>query len=163
MTNLPVTETDSSMPKFDIDTETLAKLADLLTDKNLTEIELSQGDRTVRLSRAAPAAPPMAYAAPAPVAAAPAAPAAVAEAAPPAVNANAIKSPMVGTVYLSPQPGASAFVKPGDTVAEGQTLLIIEAMKVMNPIPSPRAGKVKEILVGDAQPVEFDQPLIVVE
>ena len=92
-----------------------------------------------------------------------AAPDPVAEAAPPAVNANAIKSPMVGTVYLSPQPGASAFVKPGDTVAEGQTLLIIEAMKVMNPIPSPRAGKVKEILVGDAQPVEFDQPLIVVE
>lgn len=161
MTNLPVTETDSSMPKFDIDTETLAKLADLLTDKNLTEIELGQGDRTVRLSRAAPAAAPMAYA-PAPMAA-PVAPAAIAEAAPAAINANAIKSPMVGTVYLSPQPGASAFVKPGDTVAEGQTLLIIEAMKVMNPIPSPRAGKVKEILVGDAQPVEFDQPLVIVE
>lgn len=150
------------MPKFDVDTDTLAKLADLLTDKNLTEIELTQGDRSVRISRAAPAAAPMAYAAPV---AAPAPVSAVVEAPIPAavVSANAVKSPMVGTVYLSSQPGAAAFVKPGDTVSEGQTLLIIEAMKVMNPIQSPRAGKVKEILVGDAQPVEYDQPLVVIE
>lgn len=150
------------MPKFDVDIETLAKLADLLTDKSLTEIELTQADRSVRISRTAPAAAPMAYAAPV---AAPAPVSAVADAPAPAatVSANAVKSPMVGTVYLSSQPGAPAFVKPGDTVSEGQTLLIIEAMKVMNPIQSPRAGKVKEILVGDAQPVEYDQPLVVIE
>lgn len=150
------------MPKFDVDIETLAKLADLLTDKSLTEIELTQADRSVRISRTAPAAAPMAYAAPV---AAPAPVSAVVEAPTPAavVSANAVKSPMVGTVYLSSQPGAPAFVKPGDTVSEGQTLLIIEAMKVMNPIQSPRAGKVKEILVGDAQPVEYDQPLVVIE
>lgn len=150
------------MPKFDVDIETLAKLADLLTDKSLTEIELTQGDRAVRISRAAPAAAPMAYAAPV---AAPAPVSTVVEAPTPAaaVSANAVKSPMVGTVYLSSQPGAPVFIKPGDTVSEGQTLLIIEAMKVMNPIQSPRAGKVKEILVGDAQPVEYDQPLVVIE
>jgi len=74
-----------------------------------------------------------------------------------------VKSPMVGTVYLQPQPGAPAFVKVGDTVTAGQTLLIIEAMKTMNPIPSPKAGKVKELLVVDGQPVEFGEPLAVIE
>ncbi|MDP2213554.1 biotin/lipoyl-containing protein, partial [Phenylobacterium sp.] len=89
---------------------------------------------------------------------APAAPAAPARAAGDAVN-----SPMVGTVYLQPQPGSPSFVKVGDTVAAGQTLMIIEAMKTMNPIPAPRAGMVVEILVSDAQPVEFGEPLVVIE
>ena len=153
------------MPKFDVDTETLAKLADLLSDKNLTEIELTQGDRSIRMSRGAPAGA-ITYAAPAPMAppaAAPAASAAPAAPAAPVVSANAVKSPMVGTVYMSPQPGAAAFVKVGDTVTEGQTLLIIEAMKVMNPIPAPRAGIIREVLVSDAQPVEYDQPLFVLD
>ena len=79
------------------------------------------------------------------------------------MRGDAVKSPMVGTVYLQPQPGSPSFVKPGDKVKEGQTLLIIEAMKTMNPIPAPRAGTVVEILVGDAQPVEFGEPLVVIE
>ncbi|MCI3135668.1 acetyl-CoA carboxylase biotin carboxyl carrier protein, partial [Phenylobacterium aquaticum] len=98
-------------------------------------------------------------AAPAPVAAA-AAPAA--EAAPAAVSGDAVKSPMVGTIYLQPQPEAPPFVKVGDSVTAGQTLMIVEAMKTMNPIPSPKAGKVIEILVNDGQPVEFGEPLIVI-
>jgi acetyl-CoA carboxylase biotin carboxyl carrier protein len=110
-------------------------------------------------AHAAPAQQLMA--APAPVAAAAPAPAAAAPAAP--ARGEQIKSPMVGTIYLSPQPGAEAFIKPGDKVAAGQTLLIVEAMKTMNPIPAPRAGTVLEILVDDAQPVEFGEPLVVLE
>jgi acetyl-CoA carboxylase biotin carboxyl carrier protein len=109
------------------------------------------------------AAPAAHYAAPA-LAAAPAAPAPVtAEAAAPAAAVNAVKSPMVGTAYLKPNPEAKTFVGVGDKVAAGDTLLIIEAMKVMNPIQAPAAGTVKAILVENGQPVEFDQPLVVVE
>ncbi|MFT4254116.1 MAG: acetyl-CoA carboxylase biotin carboxyl carrier protein, partial [Caulobacter sp.] len=97
------------------------------------------------------------------VAAAPAAEAPAAAPAPAAVRGDAVKSPMVGTAYLSPQPGADAFIKVGDTVSAGQTLLIVEAMKTMNPISAPKAGKIVEILVADAQPVEFGEPLVVIE
>lgn len=153
-------------PADAIDTRLVKKLADILGDTGLSEIEVESGDLKIRVSRQT-SATAVHYAAPAPAvapAAAPAAPAAVAapaEAAP--QRGEAVKSPMVGTVYLQPQPGADAFCKPGDKVKEGQTLLIIEAMKTMNPIPAPRAGTVVEVLVGDAQPVEFGEPLVVIE
>nr|WP_161973786.1 acetyl-CoA carboxylase biotin carboxyl carrier protein [Hwanghaeella grinnelliae] len=146
------------MAKLTVDTDLVDVLADLMEKKGLTEVEVTVGDQTLRLSKGgtAPAVTHMA----APVAAAPAPAAAPAA---PAEHPGAIKSPMVGTIYLSPQPGNPAFISVGDTVTEGQTLLIVEAMKVMNPIPAPRAGKVTAILVDDAEPVEFDQPLVVLE
>lgn len=151
---------------MNVDTALVRELAEMLGDTGLTEIEVEDGERKIRVSRGGgvamasapmPAAAPVAAAAPAP-SAAPAPEAA----APAEDHANAIKSPMVGTVYLAPEPGASDFVKVGDTVKEGQTLLIVEAMKVMNPISADKAGTVKAILVDNAQPVEFDQPLVVV-
>ena len=149
-----------------VDTKLIRQLADMLTDTGLTEIEVEDGDRKIRVARhAAPAGQAVAYA-PTPVAAAPAAaaPAAAAPAAaePAPVAANALRSPMVGTAYLSAEPGAAPFVKVGDSVSQGQTLLIIEAMKVMNPIAADKAGTIKSILVENAQPVEFDQPLVVI-
>ncbi len=155
-----------------IDARLVRKLADILKDTGLSEIEVEHAGLKIRVARELTVAAaattyvqaPQAYApqaAPAPAAAP------VAEAAPaaPAVRAagDLVKSPMVGTVYMSPQPGADAFIKVGDTVAAGQTLLIVEAMKTMNPISAPKAGKVVEILVGDAQPVEFGEPLVVIE
>lgn len=155
-----------------IDARLVRKIADILKDTGLSEIEVEHAGLKIRVARELTAAPvnyvqaaAPAYA-PAPVAApAAAAPAPVAEAAPAPVAArgDAVKSPMVGTAYLSPQPGADAFVKVGDTVAAGQTLLIVEAMKTMNPISAPKAGKIVEILVADAQPVEFGEPLVVIE
>ncbi|MBO9500074.1 MAG: acetyl-CoA carboxylase biotin carboxyl carrier protein [Novosphingobium sp.] len=149
-----------------VDTKLIRQLADMLTDTGLTEIEVEDGDRKIRVARhAAPAGQAVAYA-PAPVAAAPAAaaPAAAAPAAaePAPVAANALRSPMVGTAYLSAEPGADPFIKVGDKVKAGQTLLIIEAMKVMNPINATADGTVQQILIENAQPVEFDQPLVVV-
>ncbi|MXP41192.1 acetyl-CoA carboxylase biotin carboxyl carrier protein [Altererythrobacter soli] len=148
-------------PGMTIDEKLVRQLADVLADTGLTEIEVEEGDRRIRVSRAAVAAPaqqimaqPMAAQAP-PPSAQPAAPAEP-------DHSNAIKSPMVGTVYLAPEPGADDFVKVGDQVKAGDTLLIVEAMKVMNPITAPSAGVVKQILVENAQPVEFDQPMIVV-
>jgi acetyl-CoA carboxylase biotin carboxyl carrier protein len=145
-----------------VDTALVKELAELLSANELTEIEVEDGDRKIKVKREG--APVMAYApAPAPAAAsAPAAPPA-AEAAPAAAPVDAVKSPMVGTVYLSPEPGAKPFITPGQTVKAGDTLVIIEAMKVMNPITAPKAGKIAQILIGDAQPVEFDQPLVVIE
>jgi len=152
-----------------IDPKLVRTLAEILGDTGLSEIEVESGSLKIRVSKQAAAAA-VTYAAPAPVAHAPApaaasapaaAPAAPAEAAP--ARGDAVKSPMVGTVYLQPQPGADPFVKAGDKVKEGQTLLIIEAMKTMNPIPAPRAGTVVEVLVGDSQPVEFGEPLVVIE
>ncbi|MEH0195939.1 acetyl-CoA carboxylase biotin carboxyl carrier protein [Caulobacter sp. CCNWLY153] len=153
-----------------IDARLVRKLADILKDTGLTEIEVEHGGLKIRVARELTVAPTTYVAAPAPVAApvaapAPAAPAAEAAAAPApaAVRGDAVKSPMVGTAYLSPQPGADAFIKVGDTVSAGQTLLIVEAMKTMNPISAPKAGKIVEILVADAQPVEFGEPLVVIE
>jgi acetyl-CoA carboxylase biotin carboxyl carrier protein len=153
---------------MNIDTALVRELAELLNETGLTEIEVEDDDRKIRVSRgavaaAAPvyaAAPAQAAAAPAPVAAAPA-PSEPAAPAGPDLK-NAVKSPMVGTCYLTPEPGAAPFVSVGQAVKEGDTLLIVEAMKVMNPITAPRAGTVTAILIETAQPVEFDQPLVVI-
>ena len=152
-----------------IDAALVRQLADILKETELTEIEVERGDLKIKVKReiTVSAAPITYAAAPAPAPVAPAAPAAApAVAAAPAAPARAgeeVKSPMVGTAYLAPAPGADAFIKPGDKVRKGQTLLIVEAMKTMNPITSPRDGVVAEIVVGDAQPVEFGEPLVVLE
>ncbi|QOF71410.1 acetyl-CoA carboxylase biotin carboxyl carrier protein [Aminobacter sp. SR38] len=147
-----------------VDQQLVRDLAGILNDTNLTEIEVELGDLKVRVSRQAAAAV-QAYAAPAPlpVAAAPVAAAAAAPAAAVDASKNAVPSPMVGTAYLAPSPDAKPFIEIGSVVKEGQTLLIIEAMKTMNQIPSPRSGTVKAILIEDAQPVEYGMPLVVVE
>ncbi|RWB25243.1 acetyl-CoA carboxylase biotin carboxyl carrier protein [Mesorhizobium sp.] len=151
-----------SMKKNGVDQQLIRDLAGILNDTNLTEIEVELGDLKVRVSRQAPAvhavaAPQPAYAPPAAQPAAAAAPAAA------DVSKNAVASPMVGTAYLAPSPDAKAFIEVGQQVKEGQTLLIIEAMKTMNQIPSPRAGTVTAILFEDAQPVEYGMPLVVIE
>jgi len=146
------------MSKFDIDEALIRKLAQLLKETGLTEIEFEKEGARVRVN--AGGTGPAVFAAPA-AAAAPAAPAA-ASAATDAPAAGSVSSPMVGTAYLSPEPNAAGFVKVGDRVAKGQTILIIEAMKVMNPIPAPHAGTVTQILVQDGQPVEFGEPLMVI-
>jgi len=149
-----------------IDVDLVRQLAELLDTTQLTEIEVEDKDRKIRVARKAPpaAAAPMHYA-PAPPAAAPIPAAVTAEVAAfaPTAAVDAVKSPMVGTVYLSAEPGAKPFAGVGQTVAAGDTLLIVEAMKVMNPILAPTAGVVRQVLVENGQPVEFDQPLIVVE
>jgi len=162
---------------FNVDTALVRELAEMLGDTGLSEIEVADGDRSIRVTRAglnlggmAMSAPaPMAYApapmqphmqpmAPAPVAAAPeAAPAAAA-----APSGTMVKSPMVGTVYLAPEPGAADYITVGKAVKAGDTLVIIEAMKVMNPITAPAAGTVKAILIENGQPIEFDQPIVVI-
>jgi acetyl-CoA carboxylase biotin carboxyl carrier protein len=154
-----------------MDIDLIRQLAELLDKSSLTEIEVEDEGVRIRVARtAAPiaaAAPVIHHAAPlAMPAQAPGAPAAApaeAGASTPAKVVDAVKSPMVGTVYLSAEPGAKPFVSPGQSVAAGDTLLIVEAMKVMNPIPAPAAGTVREILVANGQPVEFDQPLIVID
>ncbi|MER9328900.1 MULTISPECIES: acetyl-CoA carboxylase biotin carboxyl carrier protein [unclassified Mesorhizobium] len=151
-----------SIKKTGVDQQLIRDLAGILNDTNLTEIEVELGDLKVRVSRQAPAvhaiaAPQAAYAPAAAQPAVAAAPAAV------DVSKNAVASPMVGTAYLAPSPDAKAFIEVGQKVKEGQTLLIIEAMKTMNQIPSPRAGTVTAILFEDAQPVEYGMPLVVIE
>ena len=155
--------------KTGIDQQLVRDLAGILNETNLTEIEVELDDLKIRVSRQAPtvhsvAAAP-AYAPPAAQPTANSVAAAPAAAAPsPADQAkNSVPSPMVGTAYLSPSPDAKPFIEIGQSVKEGQTLLIIEAMKTMNQIPSPRSGTVKAILVEDAQPVEYGMPLVVVE
>ena len=148
--------------KSAVDQDLIRDLAGILNDTNLTEIEVELGDLKLRVSRAAPAAVHT-VAAPAYAAPAPAAPAAQVPAPAADPSKNAVLSPMVGTAYFAPSPGAKAFIEVGQTVKEGQTLLIIEAMKTMNQIPSPRSGKVTAILIEDAEPVEFGQPLVVIE
>jgi acetyl-CoA carboxylase biotin carboxyl carrier protein len=149
-----------------IEADLVRQLAELLNQNELTEIEVVDGDRRIcvrrELSVALPAAAPV-IAAAAPAAQPTAAPSGAAAEVPPASHPGAVKSPMVGTVYLSGEPGAKPFVSPGDTVREGETLVIVEAMKVMNPIVASRAGTVRQVLVVDGQPVEFDQPLVIVE
>lgn len=148
---------------INIDPAYVRALAELLDDTGLSEIEVEDGERKIRVARTLTAAP-VAYApAPAPVAAPAAAPAAAAPAAPAADSfADAVKSPMVGTVYLSPEPGASNFAAIGAAVKEGETILIIEAMKVMNPIVAPTSGTLKAVHVENSQPVEYDQPLFTI-
>ena len=148
-----------------VDTALVRELAELLESSHLTEIEVKDGDRTIRVARTA-AAVTAGYApayAPAPLVAA----AAPAPAAPAGddwkSHPGLVKSPIVGTAYLTPEPGAAPFVTEGATVAAGATLLIIEAMKVMNPITAPKAGKIVKILIGSEQPVEYDEPLVVIE
>ena len=162
------------MSQSGFDTKLVKDLARILRDTDLSEIEVENEGVRVRVARQANVAPQMVHAqvpvaaaplAAAPVASAPA-PAAAAAAAPasdPAKHPGAVASPMVGTVYTQPEPGASAFIKVGDTVKEGQQLFIIEAMKTMNPVPSPRSGTVTAILVHDAQPVEYGEALCVIE
>ena len=148
-----------SNAKPTIDSALIRELADLLKETELTEIEVEQPNLRIRVSRAAP----MASAA----VAVPAAAAAPVALAPVEVDAHhhpgAVKSPMVGTAYRGPEPSAKPFVEVGDRVAAGQTLLIVEAMKTMNQIPAPRAGTVTAILVEDGQPVEYGEPLVILE
>jgi acetyl-CoA carboxylase biotin carboxyl carrier protein len=151
-----------------IDPALVRQLAELLDETSLTEIEVQDGERRIRVARkaAAVAAPALAAApaAPAPLAAGAApAPAAEPALASPEDHPGAVKSPMVGTVYLAPEPGAAPFAAVGKQVAAGDTLLIVEAMKVLNPIAAPHAGTVKAMLVENGQPVEFDQPLAIIE
>lgn len=155
-----------STKKPGIDQQLIRELATILNETQLTEIEVEQDDLRIRVSKQSPAAAIQAYApAPAPVAAAPApaAPRAGDEKPAAADSKNAVPSPMVGTAYRSPAPGANAFIEVGQSVREGQTLLIIEAMKTMNQIPAPRSGTVTAILFEDAQPVEYGEPLVVIE
>jgi acetyl-CoA carboxylase biotin carboxyl carrier protein len=145
-----------------IDQSLIRDLANLLTETGLTEIEVEREDTRIRVARApAPAAVQVPVAAPAPVAV-------VAKAEPPApgkaaAHAGTVLSPMVGTAFRAPEPGARPFVDVGDRVSEGQTILIVEAMKTMNQIPAPRAGVVSQILVEDGQPVEYGEPLLIIE
>ena len=156
-----------STSKTKLDAGLVRELAAILREADLGEVEVEHEGLRIRVSKAtsmAPTAPTIVHApAAAPVAAAPAAAPAPAAAATPAAPSNATTSPMVGTVYLSPEPGAKVFVKVGDKVKKGDTLMLIEAMKTFNPVTADAAGTVKEILVADAQPVEFGEPLIVVE
>lgn len=149
-----------------VDTALVRELAALLDESQLTEIEVKEGDRTIRVARkaaAVSAAPTYVASAPAPAAA----PAAAAAAAPAAddwkSHPGLVRSPIVGTAYLTPEPGAAPYISEGQTVAAGATLLIIEAMKVMNPILAPKGGKITKILIRSEQPVEYDEPLVVIE
>lgn len=146
-----------------VDIKLVRQLAELLNETGLTEIEVEDDDRKIRVARTVQAAS-VAVAAPAPAAAPAAAPVA-APVAPtaPADHPGALKSPMVGTVYLAASPEAAPFVSVGDSVKEGDTIVIIEAMKVMNPITATKGGKVTQVLVANGQPVEYDQPLVVIE
>jgi acetyl-CoA carboxylase biotin carboxyl carrier protein len=153
--------TEKSTGTMHVDVKLVRQLAELLDETKLSEIEVEDGGRKIRVARNMTAVAPMqSFAASPPVtSAAPAAPQILS----PAEHPGAIKSPMVGTAYLAPSPESDPFVTVGASVAEGDTLIIIEAMKVMNPILSPRAGKVTQILVSAGQPVEYDQPLVIVE
>lgn len=148
------------MPKLTIDEDAIRTLAGLLDETDLNEIEIAEEGKSIRVSRGGGQA--VAVAAPTPIAAAPAgaAPAAPTDA---ESHPGAVKSPMVGTVYMAPEPSASDFISEGASVNKGDTLLIVEAMKVMNPIKAPQAGKVTSILVSDNQPVEFGEPLVIIE
>jgi len=154
------------------DQEMIRQLANVLDETNLTEIEVEHKDLRVRVARqlsaGAVAAAPVAVAAPAPVTApapapAAAAPVEIAVSADAASHPGAVTSPMVGTAYLAPEPGAAQFIEVGKSIKKGDTILIVEAMKTMNQIPAPKAGTVSAILVEDGQPVEFGEPLIIIE
>lgn len=147
------------MSQFELDMKFVRSLAELLKETGLTEIEYAEGDKRIRCV----GAQPVVQVAAAPVAATVAAAApAGGEKAAAIVSGTPVPAPMVGTVYLAPEPGAPSFIKVGDKVKQGDTLLIIEAMKVMNPIKAPVGGTIAEILVGDAAPVEFGETLVVI-
>jgi acetyl-CoA carboxylase biotin carboxyl carrier protein len=152
---------DMSKSKSPIDQDLIRALAALLHETDLTEIEVDQEGFRVRVSRSAPAATVVAPAAPAERSALVAEPASSRPAAP--SDAGSVKSPMVGTAYTAPEPGARPYVEVGDTVQEGQTIMIVEAMKTMNQIPAPRGGKITAIYVEDGQPVEYGEPLVAIE
>ncbi|NRD90940.1 acetyl-CoA carboxylase biotin carboxyl carrier protein [Sphingopyxis sp. BSNA05] len=147
---------------MNVDIKLVRDLAAILEKAGLSEIEVEDGDRKIKVARGGGTFVSAPVSMPAPAAPAPAAAAPAAEAAPADDHAGAQKSPMVGTAYLAPEPGAANFISVGDKVAVGDTLLIVEAMKVMNPITSDTAGTVKSILVENGQPIEFDQPLVVI-
>ncbi|MGD1878925.1 MAG: acetyl-CoA carboxylase biotin carboxyl carrier protein [Kiloniellaceae bacterium] len=147
------------MAKFEVNEELVRKLADLLQETGLNEIEYEVNNHRIRVAKNAG----VTAVAAAPAGAAPCMPQKPAAGGPEAIPAGAVTAPMVGTVYVANEPGAPAFVKVGDQVSEGQVLLIIEAMKVMNPLSSPRAGTVKQIMISDGQPVEYGEPLLVIE
>lgn len=160
-------ERKNDMSAMKIDHEAIKNLASLLNETGLTEIEVTDGDKSVRVTKNLGVAAAV-HAAPAPVAAAPAAPVAPVEsgkvaALSPDNHPGVVKSPMVGTAYLQSEPSAPKFVTKGAKVKAGDTLLIIEAMKVMNPIKAEKAGTVTQVLVNDAEPVEFGQPLMIIE
>ena len=148
------------MAKLGVDVQLVRRLAALLEETGLVELEVKSGDQSIRLAR--PGAAQAAAAAPAPAqpvaAPPPTAPAVVA-----GPNPNAVTAPMVGVVYLAPEPGAPPFVKPGDAVTEGQTILLIEAMKTFNPVRAPRTGRIARILVADKTPVEYGEELVIIE
>ena len=155
------------MAQSKVDPDLVRELARLLSENDLTEIEWTEGNRSIRVVRA-PEPPAVATAPGEAVPPAPAAPETPGPAGRPAAgfspdHPGAVTSPMVGTVYRAPAPGAAPFVAPGDTVTKGQTLFIVEAMKTMNPIPAPQGGVVREILVADATPVEYGQLLLIIE
>jgi len=167
---MPAKKTSTVSPEAERPELSLIRsLADILTDTGLTEIELEQKGTRVRVSRsvgisaavALPQGMPAAMPPPAPVSGSSAS--ATATAAEQSVHPGTVKSPMVGTAYLAPAPGASAFIEEGAEVKQGQTLLIIEAMKTMNQIPAPRSGKIGRIFVTNGQPVEYGEPLVVIE
>ena len=164
---VPSRGADNGDSAMRIDPALVRELAELLTENALTEIEVADGDRRIKVKRETQAF----------IATAPAAPAPQAFAAPPAqakdgapsgapaaeeVSGTTVKSPMVGTAFLSPEPSANPFIEVGKAVKAGDTLLIVEAMKVMNPITAPEGGTVKKLMVSDGQPVEFDQPLAII-
>jgi acetyl-CoA carboxylase biotin carboxyl carrier protein len=153
------------MAKFEMDTDFIRKLAAILEETNLGEIELADGERKIRVARPAAAQFTMAAPMAAPVGPAAAGPslAATSPSGDLGKHAGAVKSPMVGTAYLSPEPGKPVFVQVGDKVTAGQTLLIIEAMKTFNPIKAPKAGVITQVLVENARPVEFAEVLMIIE
>jgi acetyl-CoA carboxylase biotin carboxyl carrier protein len=150
------------MPKLEIDEALVRKLAVLLEETGLTELEFEAGQQRIRVTRGG-AIGAMMNSTPVALSAQPAAAPAAAAGSPESPPQNAVVSPMVGTAYLAPEPGVAPFVSIGSKVAKGDTLLIIEAMKVMNPLPAPRAGTVSQVLVSDGMPVEFGQPLLVID
>ena len=147
-----------------MDIRKVKKLIELIEESDISEIEIHEGEESVRISRASliPAAPPVIAAAPVPVAAA-VAPVADTTASEPEITGHQIKSPMVGTFYRSPSPGTQSFVEEGQQVSAGDTLCIIEAMKILNQIESDKSGKIKKILIENGQPVEYNQPLFIIE
>ena len=157
-----MSEDNGSDETMRVDTDMVKKLAQMLDENDLSEIEVEDNGRRIVVKRKLAAVAALGYAPPPPAAAAPAAAAPAAE---PSADTHpgVVKSPMVGTVFLAGEPGAAPFVSAGTRVEEGDTLLIIEAMKVMNPIAAPRSGIVTQILVQDAQPVEYEQPLAIIE